>query len=89
MSAKKLTAALSTFTVEAELADIEQRIEVHVGGKLIMMMMIALMVVDEVAGGGTKIELVPNLDYETHFEDIEVSTSIRLCSSSGRTVRLG
>lgn len=73
--------------MEAELADIEQRIEVHVGGKLIMM--IALMVVDEVAGGGTKIELVPNLDYETHFEDIEVSTSIRLCSSSGRNIRLG
>ena len=88
MSAKKLTAALSTFTVEAELADIEQRIEVHVGGKL-NMMMIALMVVDEVAGGGTKIELVPNLDYETHFEDIEVSISFRLCSSPGRIVRLG
>jgi hypothetical protein len=71
LRAKKLTTALSTFTVEAELEDVEQRIEIHVGGTL--QVAIALIIVDEVAGGGTKIDLVPNLDYETHFEDIEVS----------------
>jgi hypothetical protein len=39
------------------------------------MVVMVLIIVDEVAGGGTKIDLVPNLDYETHFEDIEVSLS--------------